>query len=67
MSKTNPIVELTDELLMTTKSARTLGLNLLLAEIQALSVVLPGALAHLPMRSELFAATDEADFDNMPV
>ncbi len=67
MPKTDPMSEMTTELLAATLSAQAAGMDLLLAEIRALSEVLPGALGHMPALAEPVGAAEEADFDNMPV
>ena len=61
------MAEMTGEMLATTLSAQARGLNLLLAEMRALSEVLPGALAQPPGQRAHVDAANEADFDNMPV
>ena len=67
MPKNSPLSALTTEMLAATLSGQAMGLNLLLAEMRALSEVLPGALAQMPAQSEPVGAAEEADFDNMPV
>lgn len=67
MPKNNPMTEMTGEILAATLSGQAMGLNLLLAEMQALSEVLPGALGQIPALPEHIGAAEEADFDNMPV
>jgi hypothetical protein len=67
MPKNNPMTEMTGEILAATLSAQAVGMDLLLAEMRALSEVLPGALGQMPELPEHIEATEEADFDNMPV
>ena len=67
MPKNNPMTEMTGEILAATLSAQAVGMDLLLAEMRALSEVLPGALGQMPALPEHIGAAEEADFDNMPV
>ncbi len=67
MPKNNPMTEMTGEIVAATLSAQTVGLNLLLAEMRALSEVLPGALGQMPALPAHVEAAEETDFDNMPV
>ncbi|MDZ4309614.1 MAG: hypothetical protein U1A24_03515 [Cypionkella sp.] len=67
MPKKDPLAELSQEMLAATLSGQAMGLNLLLAEMRALSEVLPGALAQSAAVSERVGPAEEADFDNMPV
>lgn len=67
MPKNNPMTDMTGELLAATLSAQAAGMELLLAEMRALSEVLPGALGQVPALPAHVDAAEEADFDNMPV
>ncbi|MEO5613900.1 MAG: hypothetical protein ABIR04_03100 [Cypionkella sp.] len=67
MPKNNPLTEVTGEILAATLSAQAAGMDLLLAEMRALSEVLPGSLGQVPALPAHVAAAEEADFDNMPV
>lgn len=67
MPKTDAVMELSTEVLAATLSVQSLGLNLLLAEMRALSEVLPGAIGLVPARPEHIGAAEESNFDNMPV
>lgn len=67
MPKTNPMTDMTGEILAATLSAQAAGMELLLAEMRALSEVLPGALGQMSSLPEPVGAAEEADFDNMPV
>lgn len=67
MPKNNPMTEMTGELLAATLSAQAAGMDLLLAEMRALSEVLPGALGQVPAQPAHVGAAEESDFDNMPV
>lgn len=67
MPKNNPMTELSHEMLAATLSGQAMGLSLLLAEMQALREVMPGALAEMPALPARVGAAEEADFDNMPV
>jgi hypothetical protein len=65
MTQRNPAAELIAreaELLESGLKLQSQGLDLLLAEMQALATLIPGAPAHHPTEAEI-----EADFDNMPV
>jgi len=55
------------EMLAVTLSAQSIGLSLLLAEMRALSEMMPGAVAHMPAGAARVAAAEDTDFDNMPV
>ena len=65
--KAHVINTLPNDMLAATLSAQSMGLNLLLAEMRALSEVMPGVVTGKPLRSAHVAAAEEADFDNMPV
>ena len=67
MPKNNPMTELSQEMLAAALSGQAMGLSLLLAEMRALSEVMPGALAQMPALTAHVDAAEEADFDNMPV
>lgn len=67
MPKTDGMAEMTAEMVANTLSLQARGLDMLLAEMRALSEVLPGALAQPVGRAQHVDATNEADFDNMPV
>ena len=67
MLKPNAMTELSHEMLAATLSGHAIGLTLLLAEMRALSEVMPGALAQGSALPKPVAAAEEADFDNMPV
>jgi hypothetical protein len=67
MPKTEGMAEMTAEMVANTLLLQARGLNLLLAEMQALNEVLPGALAQPAGRRVHVDAANEADFDNMPV
>lgn len=67
MQKPNAMTELSHEMLAAAFSGQAIGLNLLLAEMHALSEVMPGALAQAAALPKPVAAAEEADFDNMPV
>jgi hypothetical protein len=58
--------QLVTEVVEAAVTAPTIGLKVLLAEMQALSHVIPGGQETPEQRAEHEAAV-EADFDNMPV
>lgn len=66
------LAEVAGQMTQAAMAGQGVGLNLLLAEMQALAVMMPGAgLVPQPPRSpeQILAdeAATEADFDNMPV
>lgn len=65
--KAHAIHDLPNDMLTAALSAQSMGLTLLLAEMRALSEVMPGVMAGKPLVSAHVEATEEADFDNMPV
>lgn len=55
------------EVLTATLSAQSAALSLLLAEMRALSAVMPGVVAPIALPTAQTLTADEAQFDNMPV
>lgn len=66
MTDKSNVTQLAAEMVEAAVTAPTLGLKVLLAEMQALSHVIPGGQETPEQRAEHEAAV-EADFDNMPV
>jgi hypothetical protein len=62
---TGPVAQLVDEVVQTMRAGQAMGMQVLLAEMQALQAMLPG----VPMAAETGEAAKEAEaaFDNMPV
>lgn len=73
MPKNTSLTKMTTDMLASALSAQAVGMELLLAEMRALSEVmpgcltLPGALTQMPALAKHVAAAEDADFDNMPV
>lgn len=66
MTDKSNVNQLVTEVVEAAVTAPTIGLKVLLAEMQALSHVIPGGQETPEQRAEHEAAV-EADFDNMPV
>lgn len=66
MTDKSNVNQLVAEVVEAAVTAPTIGLKVLLAEMQALSHVIPGGQETPEQRAEHEAAV-EADFDNMPV
>lgn len=66
MTDKSNVTQLAAEMVEAAVTAPTIGLKVLLAEMQALSHVIPGGQETPEQRAEHEAAV-EADFDNMPV
>lgn len=67
MSDKVPMAELAGQMVETVVAGQTLGLKVLLAEMQALTEVIPGADKETEADRLKHDAAVEADFDNMPV
>lgn len=69
-TETNPLAELTGGMAQLALAEQAMGLKLLLAEMQALTSLIPGAIFAGQQGSPESARDDEqieSDFDNMPV
>jgi|LakWasMe82_HOW10_FD_contig_21_823817_length_638_multi_5_in_0_out_0_2 hypothetical protein len=67
MSDKDPMAELAGQMVETVVAGQTLGLKVLLAEMQALTEVIPGADNETEADRLKHEAAVEADFDNMPI
>lgn len=65
--QTNPLSHLVQDMAAATVFGQSAGLTVLLAEMQALSKLMPGAVAHDAQAELQHDAEVEAEFDNMPV
>jgi hypothetical protein len=67
MTDKTSIADLANEMVEAAVSGQTAGLRVLLAEMQALTQVMPGAGHETAAERLAHEAEVEADFDNMPV
>jgi hypothetical protein len=65
--QTNPLSHLVQDMTAATVFGQSAGLTMLLAEMQALSRLMPGAVPHDAQAELRHDAEVEAEFDNMPV
>lgn len=66
MTEKTPFTQIASEIVEAAVTAPTIGLKVLLAEMQALSHVIPGS-QETPEQRAKHEAEVEADFDNMPI